>query len=390
MNTHRLRELDLLRGLSVIAMILVITPGAWGQNYHWLNHADWEGIVFADMIFPTFLFCVGFAIPLSITSKIERGYSIRLLYWQIALRTFLLILLGLFINLSRNFDIATLRIPGILQRIALCYAAVSFLLLFLHQYRDNNNAKNILNIKISVLILIAVSILFIYWALFYFVPVPGYGSNQFTSFGSWSSYVDQKVFGIAHMWVWGQTNGVVSYDPDGLLSSLPACTNVIAGAILALLYQQKSPYFTKITLAVIAIMLISSGYLIQNFSPIIKKLWTSSFALISIGVSILLYVCFSVLKSFKVFHSPFNPLHVFGANALLAFIISFLCLMWWLNIPIIDADNKQLSIRDMGFQFYSRFITSPPMASLIFGLSFSSVLYGLLVFFHIKNWYLKL
>ncbi|MFT7558998.1 MAG: putative acyltransferase [Flavobacteriales bacterium] len=152
----RLQSLDLLRGLSVIAMILVITPGDWALRYAWLNHANWEGFVFVDMIFPTFLFCVGFSIALSISERTAANDN-RVLQ-HIATRTLILIGIGLFTNAFPTFDWANTRIPGVLQRIALCWGISA--LIYYSFYRVS--LKSGIDLKV-VLATTAFSIGLIYW-----------------------------------------------------------------------------------------------------------------------------------------------------------------------------------------------------------------------------------
>jgi len=380
MQRIRLEELDLLRGLSVIGMILVITPGAWGVGYSWLAHADWEGVVAVDMIAPAFMFCMGFAIPLALKSRIENNISTATIVRQVIQRGGLLILIGVFVNWAGNQDLSTLRLPGVLQRIGLTYIAVSLLILFLSR-RGNQFLPDIKQLSY-----ITAGLLIGLWAFFYFVPVPGSGANQFTSDGSWSSYLDKAVFGVPHMWEWGQTNGVVTYDPDGLICSLATCGNVLIGAILGIMFQQGSGHYTKKKLLMIGSALILVGFAFSFVCPIIKKIWTSSFVLVSSGVSVLTFVMFWVVKDNKILNRAFHPLYSYGANPLFGFVISWLGLFWFLNISLIGDQ----SIRNFVFEIFSGIWTSKNFASLMFGISFIMVLYAVLAYMYRKKWFIKL
>lgn len=379
--TKRLDELDLLRGLSVIGMILVITPGAWGVGYGWLNHADWEGFVAVDMIAPAFMFCVGFAIPLSLQDRIQHSIPSSVIARHIIQRGVLLVLLGIFINWTGNTDFSTLRIPGVLQRIGLTYIAVSLVVMFVGRKQGNQFAPEIKYLSIITAILLVGS-----WLLFYAVPVPGFGANQFNSDGSWASFIDQGVFGIAHMWEWGKTKGVVTYDPDGLICSFTTCGNVLIGTILGVMYQQKSSYYTKPALLGLGVVLIGLGFAFSVVCPMIKKIWTSSFVLVSSGVSVLAFLTFWSIKDYRVIRKLFHPLHSYGANALFAFTIAWLGLFWFLDLTILG----DLTMRTLGFNAINALAPSKPLASLMFGVSFVIILYAALAYMHHKRWYIRL
>ena len=381
MQKARLEELDLLRGLSVIGMILVITPGAWGIGYPWLNHADWEGIVAVDMIAPAFMFCVGFAIPLALKNRIEESIPSSVLLRQILQRGMLLILLGIFIHWTGNTDFSTIRIPGVLQRIGLTFIVVSLILLFLGRKTEDHFSPDPKQLAVITAIL-----LLGLWLFFYLVPAPGASANDFSSDSSWASFIDQSVFGIAHMWEWGQTEGLVTYDPDGLICSLATCGNVLIGSILGVMYQQQSPHYTKTKVFGLGIALIALGLAFSIVCPIIKKIWTSSFVLVSSGVSVLAFVTLWSIKDYQIVNKLSHPLYAYGANALFGFTISWLGLFWFLNIPIVEDQ----SLRDLGFNAINSLVASKPLASLFFGISFIGILYLVLAYMLYRRWYIKL
>lgn len=382
----RLNELDLLRGISVIGMILVITPGAWSVGYSWLNHADWEGLVAVDMIAPAFMFCIGFAIPLSLKNRIEKSTSLSRIATQIIKRGLLLIAIGIFIHWTGNTDFSTLRIPGVLQRIGATYIAVSLLLLTLNL----NNTKQF-NPQVIHLSIITALLLITSWLLFYIVPTPGFSANEFSSEGSWASYIDQHVFGIAHMWEWGLTDGIVTYDPDGIICSINTCGNVLIGAIIGLMYQQNSRHITQPKLLSLGLILIGVGLTFSSVCPIIKKIWTSSFVLISSGMSIITFCFFRYLvskrlSSYKILRTIFHPIYAYGSNALLAFIISWLGLFWFLNQPIYKGQD----IRSLGFNTIKTTGLSDALSSLIFGVIFLVILYFFLAYLRYKKWFFRI
>ncbi len=386
-------KLDLLRGLSVIGMILVITPGAWGQNYSWLEHADWVGLVVADMIFPTFLFCVGFSISISMTRKLDSGLGRSTIFRQLVTRACLLIMLGLFISWTSNFVLAELRIPGVLQRIGFCYMLVSALVLF--TVRVGGSAKHLVNVRLLALVYAAVLIL--YWLLLYVVPVPGFDASTvsnislqgFDSLASWPAYLDRIIFGIDHLWDLAQTDGVVTYGPEGVLASFPAATNTLMGAILGALYVQNSRYYQEKYLAGLGCGLFVMGFAISAFCPIVKKLWTSSFALSSAGVSVLLLLAFSYFVQLKWPTRLAQPLNVYDSNALLAFVVSWLGMMCIFSLPVAESLGG-VSFRTLGYNFFKSYVSSSQLASLLFGLSFLVLFYIPLCVMYQKKLFVRL
>lgn len=377
----RLDELDLLRGLSVIGMILVITPGAWGIGYDWLNHADWQGIVAVDMIAPAFMFCVGFSIPLSIKNNIQQLTPSSVITQSIIRRGVLLILLGIFIHWTGNTNLSTLRIPGVLQRIGLTFIAISLLVLFIGRKQDNQFAPDIKYLIIITAIIIVGS-----WLFFYLIPAPGFGAKQFSSDGSWASFIDQGVFGIAHLWEYGKTDGLVTYDPDGLICSLVTCASVLIGSILGVMYQQNSPHYTKIKLFGLGLALLGLGLVFSLVCPIIKKIWTGSFVLVSSGVSVLALVALWYVKDIRALKPLLHPLHAYGANALFGFTVSWLGLFWFLDLSIIGGQ----SMRSLGFDAINTVIASKALASLVFAVLFIITLYAVLAYMYHKRWYVRL
>ena len=158
----RLTSLDVFRGATIAGMILVNNPGSWSYVYSQLRHADWHGWTFTDLIFPFFLFIVGVAIVFSFSRRVELGYSKVKLFWKVVRRSLILFALGLFLNGFPTFDLSTIRIMGVLQRIAICYFFASVIFL---------------TSSLRGQVFWSVVLLFVYWGLMEFVPVPGIGAG---------------------------------------------------------------------------------------------------------------------------------------------------------------------------------------------------------------------
>lgn len=358
---ERLEVLDILRGISVIGMLMDIVPGSWDYRFFWLNHADWRGYPIADMVFPTFLFCVGFALVFSLTRRLEKGHGALELAGHLARRGSLLIVLGLLANAIPTFDWANLRIPGVLQRIGLCWIAVAMLLIWLEKKRSKEADP-----RLGGLLLVAGGISVLYWALLQFVPVPGFNSPAFDSVGSWPTYLDRQIFGVAHLWPYGTTDGVVTYDPEGLLASLPACINVLAGSILGVLVLKRSAWFRGRALLGCGLGLIALGLALDALGivPIIKKIWTPSFALLSVGFTLTLLAGLKLAIRSELIRRLCLPFRIYGANALLGFSVPVV-FGPLLDIPL---PGREASTREIGFEHLWGLMGEPRWASLSFTL----------------------
>lgn len=320
----RIVALDVLRGLAVAGMVLVTSPGSWDHTYAPLKHAAWAGWTPADLVFPTFLFCVGMAIGLSVP-RLKGGEGASAALWtKVARRTGLLILLGLVLNALPSFDLGHLRIPGILQRIGLCYAlATAICVLPAKAGPEGAPRLNLVGVVLAMAVLLAS-----YWALLAFVPVPGFGAGRWDSLGSWPAFVDRAVFTIPHLWPYGTTEGVgVTYDPEGLLSTFPATVNVLIGAVAASMLGQndgrrEAGGRVPAALLGLGVALIVVGLALDPIVPVNKRIWTPSFALFSSGASLVALVVLQAVLEARAARIAAWPLKVLGGNAILAFVVS--------------------------------------------------------------------
>ncbi|MES1263919.1 MAG: DUF5009 domain-containing protein [Peristeroidobacter soli] len=152
--------LDVLRGLTIILMLMNLTPGSWEHNYAFLEHAKWDGWTLIDMVAPAFLFCIGAAMPLSLERRSDKGDSRSTLMRHVLWRGALLVAIGFFLNLYPKFDFATVRIPGVLQRIGLCYMLTGAFMLMTARIEGGH-----LRFRARPLIVAAAVILLRYWEL---------------------------------------------------------------------------------------------------------------------------------------------------------------------------------------------------------------------------------
>ena len=300
----RLLSLDALRGITVAAMVLVNNPGTWRAVYPPLRHADWHGWTPTDLVFPFFLFIVGVSIPLSLSRRAGEGRE-RPVLARVLRRPAVIFLLGIVLNGFPWFDWATLRIPGVLQRIALCYLAAALVYLATG-WRGQAWA--------------AAGLLLGYWALMTLVPVPGYGAGDLGKAGSLAAYVDRTLLGSAHLWQQAKV-----YDPEGLLSTLPAIATTLLGVLAGgWVVAGRSPKAVAAGLAVagLAAAVLGAGW--GLWFPINKALWTSSYALFTAGLAaVTLSGCYWLVEA-RGFRRWAWPFAWFGVNALALFFLSTL------------------------------------------------------------------
>lgn len=306
----RVLAIDLLRGLAVMGMVMVAYAGGWEHRFTFLTHADWRGFAIADMIFPAFLFCAGAALPYALRRRTGQGRTA--LVGHVLRRSAALVALGVFLNLLPGFDFAHVRLPGILQRIGLCYAIVGTSCV-LALRRDGVSVPAL--VAATGALLVGYAWLLLAW------DAPGCGRACFDSAHSLPAVVDRAVFGVPHLWPWGRTGAIVTYDPEGLVATLGALVNVLFGATASALLMRSHKRATLTVLAVAGVACLLAGFLLDPFVPVVKKLWTPSFALLSGGFTLLaLLALMRLVPPGRAAPAWARPVLAFGTNATLAFV----------------------------------------------------------------------
>ncbi|RYI92072.1 MAG: DUF1624 domain-containing protein, partial [Acetobacteraceae bacterium] len=321
----RLDALDVLRGLAVAGMILVVSPGDWAFAYAPLRHADWDGWTLADMVFPTFLFSVGLAVSLAFPKTFGPGE--RRAFWiKAARRVGLLILIGLLLETTYILclalgsggpgvaDLGHMRLPGVLQRIALCY-----LLAVVAVMATGRREPGAVSIRPRAIGLVIAAILLGYWLLMSFVPVPGHGAGHLDPAGNLAAFIDRTIFTPDHLWQlgWAEWGGPLVYDPEGLLSTLPAATNVLFGVLAGHLLTSGRARPTLL-IGLGGLTLFLAGLALDPLFVINKRIWTSSFALLSSGVSAMLLASLLMALPHRAATVAATPFRILGANAIAA------------------------------------------------------------------------
>jgi predicted acyltransferase len=312
-RSARLVSLVIFSGLTIAGMILVNHPGSWRYVCKPLGHAAWHGWTPTDLIFPFFLFIVGIAIKLSLDKVLLSGRPLADVYLRIARRTLLLLLLGVSMPMFWGFEWSTLRFPGVLQRIALCYLAAS--LLYIQMAKIKRGAIEFSPGRMAWLV---VGLLFVYYLAMRFIPVPGYGAGLLDSKqGNLAAYLDRLVFGN-HLWSQSKT-----WDPEGLLTTLPAIGTTLIGVIAAWWLGAKREAYHKLAMLLVAgNLLMLSGYLVSGWFPINKNLWSPSYVLFSGGMALVfLGICYwyADIKGYRRLTMPWL---VYGMNAIAVYYLS--------------------------------------------------------------------
>jgi predicted acyltransferase len=354
------------RGLTIAAMILVNDPGTWGAVYWPLDHAEWNGWTPTDLIFPFFLFIVGVSMTLSFAARLRRGSARRELARHVALRSLAILVVGLFLNVFPHFHFATMRYPGVLQRIAVCYLIAGLFVLVTARRADGGGFEA----NIPAIACALVTLLVGYWALMRFVPVPGYGAGRLDMEGNLAAWIDRKLIS-GHMW--GQLNQV--RDPEGFLSTVPAIGTALWGVLVGEWMRSERPRNRMLTgmLAVGAAAMVI-GRLLHPIFPINKNLWTSTFVIFTAGFAmVVLAVCYWLVdvKGWRRWAKPFV---VFGTNAIAAYVVADLVAIGSLDIHVHSA-GKRMSLHGYVYSHFFATLAQPKNASVLFAIFFVMLCY---------------
>lgn len=366
---ERLISLDVFRGITIAGMILVNNPGSWGSIYPPLQHASWNGCTPTDLVFPFFLFIVGVAITLSLSKRKSRGDDKKKLMLNILRRSVILFLLGLILAAFPSFDILNIRIPGVLQRIAVVYLVSSFLYL---------------NFNTKILIYITSFCLIIYWLMMTLIPVPGIGYANLEQTTNLAAWLDNLLLS-GHMW-----SATKVWDPEGVLSTLPSIGTALIGILTGAWLQSKNDSTTKtVWLFVSGTLLMFFGYVWDGWFPLNKSLWTSSYVLYTGGLALIfLALCywFIDVKNIKWWSKPFQ---VYGMNAITVFFLSGIVSKILYTIKISNSLGEEISLK--GFLYSSFFLSwlSPINASLLWAIFYVLVWLSLMWILYAKKIFIK-
>jgi predicted acyltransferase len=372
--TRRWVSLDVARGITIAFMILVNNGGSGKYSYSQLEHSAWNGWTLTDLVFPSFLFIAGISIVFSNAARLARGESKAALRLHVIRRAVILFLLGLVVNGFPLFHLGTLRIYGVLQRIAICFLFASLLYLW--------------NSRAWVAATVAVVALLSYWILMRWVPIPGIGvpthsvplldPNQ-----NWVAYLDRKIFP-------GRLYEGVR-DPEGFLSNIPAMGTILFGVLTGIWLRRVKPLGAKAAgLLVAAVTGLLLGNLWNVWFPINKKLWTSSYVLFAAGCTLLLLtLCFYAVEIKQWTRGWTFPWLVFGSNAITAYVFSELLSSALSSIFVHDGGR----ITDLQQYIYLHWffpIINPSFGSLLYAIAFVLVCFVPVLLLYRRKIFIKI
>jgi predicted acyltransferase len=360
-------SLDIFRGITLAAMLLVNNPGSWSHVYAPLLHAKWNGLTPTDLIFPFFMFIVGAAMFHSMQRYMPKeGQAGQIPWLKIAKRTVLMFVIGFSLNIFPfTEEPENWRVMGVLQRIALCYAIAAILICVL-------NKKQL--IVASVLILVG------YWLLLQLAEQPyDLGTNLVRS-------IDLTLFGASHLY---QGFGV-AFDPEGLVSCLPGIVTVLVGYFTSAMLAGAPSNSEKIkNLFIWVAVALTISYVWQFWFPVNKSLWSSTYVLVTSACAWLSLIVIIYLHDVRHIRSGFQWAHLYGSNPLFIYVISSLFAS---TLPLISWENAQgetVNIHHFIFIYLTQFL-SPLNASLVFALVFVFIFYLLSAWLFKRSIFIKI
>ncbi|OIV43798.1 acyltransferase family protein [Flavobacterium johnsoniae] len=397
MVKERLISLDVFRGLTILLMTIVNNPGDWGNVYPPLLHAEWHGCTPTDLVFPFFIFIMGVAVPLAMPDKFYDGTTFN----KILVRSLRMLCLGIFFNffgkiqlfglegiplligrliitiaagyaLMGNFSskvknilafsilfiylflaysgieaYSDVRLPGVLQRIAIVYFVVSLLYLKTSQKTQ---------IATGIVLLLG------YWAVMTLIPVPGIGEanlDKGTNLASWLDSVLLK----GHMY-----RGTVTWDPEGVLSTIPSIVNGIIGLLIGQVLQADTIKIQKAQrMGIIGTILIFFGLIWDIVFPINKSLWTSSYVLYTTGLATVFLTILYYVIDIADYKKGFKPFLIWGVNPMIVFFTSQIIPQALVMIQFKNPNNPEEQINLLSYLYnfgIAPFFSNPMTASL--------------------------
>jgi predicted acyltransferase len=396
---ERLLSLDVFRGITIAAMLLVNNPGTWGAIYSPLEHAEWHGWTPTDLIFPFFVFIVGITTPLSLQSRRARGATENDIRRQIIRRGAIIFLLGFLLNGFPYFtwtDIPGMpdpsffdrvvdrllhwRILGVLQRIALAYIVAALI-------AQRTTLKQ--------LILTIAGLLIGYWLVMTVLPVPGTGvmgqlalAQPDTTIAAWldRTLLDWSRFELGnHLW-----SGSVTWDPEGVLSTVPAIATAMLGILAGRWIASGRPLDERLNGLFAAGALGAMVGQMWNWSfPINKGIWTSSYVIFTAGVACLSLATIMWIVDVKRIDGWTRPFVIYGMNPILAFVGSGLMARMIYSVLTVNSGGKSIPLQTAIYQTGFASWLEPKNASLAFAAVVVLIWYGIVYLLYRKQIFLK-
>jgi len=347
----RLMALDVFRGATIAAMILVNNPGDGPAAYGPLQHSEWNGWTPTDLVFPFFLFIVGVAMAFSFRSRRERGASRKRLMTHAVWRSLILFGLGMFLNgFPDHYQLASWRVYGVLQRIAVCYLITSVLALWTKRRGQ---------------VFAVLACLVGYWIVMRYIPVPGFGVpgrdipllDPDRNLAAW---LDRKLL-FGHLWE-------ITRDPEGVLSTIPAVATCLLGLLTGeWLGSDRSPRTKVAAMAGAGLLCVAAGELLSLWFPINKKLWTSSYVIFTAGLALLCLALGYWVLDIRRWRRWSKPFVVFGKNAIAAYVLSEM-LASGLDTLLMHREGGVMTWHEVLYESLFAPLGNPANASLLYSI----------------------
>jgi predicted acyltransferase len=346
---ERLLSLDVFRGLTIAGMMIVNNLGG-PVNYPQLQHVSWHGWTYTDTIFPSFLWIVGVAITLSIAKRLERGDDRAKMLQNALRRAAMIFAVGLFLNGFPTFPLDTWRIPGVLQRIAVCYLIATAVFLYT---------------KMRGQIIFTTGCLIVYWLLM---------GSDYSLETNFARGVDAAVFGNHNY------RSTKTWDPEGLVSTIPSVATAMFGVLAGQILRRSVTHGDRTArLFLSGNGLILAGMLLSAWQPINKQLWTCSFAVFMAGISSVLFAsCYWICDAQNI-RRPFRFFEIYGMNAIAAYIFA----------GMIARLLGRTSFKKDVYEGILAPLASPQNASLLYAIGFDLMIFALVWWMYRRRWVLK-
>jgi predicted acyltransferase len=338
-SSKRLVSLDMLRGLTIALMIVVNDPGSWDHLYWPLAHASWNGITITDFVFPFFIFIVGVSIVLSSSKQLDAGADKKKMIRKIWIRSLKIFALGLLLALFPEFNFMELRIPGVLQRIAICYLVCAHIFLA-------TNWKT--QVKMAAILLIG------YWLAMMLIPVPGIGAGVLEPGKNLAAWIDSVVIPLR------MYRG--TWDPEGVLSTLPAIATGITGMLAGHLLKADLDIEKKLNyLFFIGLLCVVGGYTWDLFFPFNKNLWSSSYVLFTSGWAFMAFAACILLVDVHGYDKMAKFGIIYGSNAITIYVFAGM-------FPVLL--NQVLGVKGIFFNGLVDLGMAPKLASMLWAFTY--------------------
>ncbi|OXB11567.1 DUF5009 domain-containing protein [Flavobacterium plurextorum] len=403
MTRERLISLDVFRGLTILLMTIVNNPGDWGNVYPPLLHADWNGCTPTDLVFPFFIFIMGVAVPLAMPDKFYDDSTFN----KILVRSLRMLCLGIFFNFFGKIQLFGLEgIPLLIGRLAITIAVgyalmgsfsskvkniLAFSILFIYLFLAYSGIEAYSNVRlpgvlqriaivyfvVSLLylktsqktqIITGILLLFGYWAIMTLIPVPGIGEANLEKGTNLASWIDSVLL-EGHMY-----RGTITWDPEGILSTIPSIVNGIIGLLIGQVLQANTIKIQKAQkMGIIGTILIFFGLIWDIVFPINKSLWTSSYVLYTTGLATVFLAILYYIIDIANYKKGFKPFLIWGVNPMIVFFTSQIIPQALVMIEFQNPHNTSEKINLLNYLYsfgIAPFFSNPMTASLAGALTY--------------------